>query len=209
MNRRIRISSCILVSALALAACTHKNGSGQDSGQAGIAALGSASPSPGDHYSGGPDSGSGNGNGTDTGSGSGSGNGSGNGGGTGGGTGSGGGSGSGGHSSPSPSTNPNAPRIVTFTVTNVVCPDYPEGGGFQQPGSATLTWKIANADTVDVLMDGGLWQSYPGSQGSDTLNFSCTLDPPARKVSHTYTVVIKNTNVKKTITATATSNPSH
>lgn len=208
MNRRIRISSCILVSALALAACAHKTGSGQDSGQAGIAALGSASPSAGDHYNG--TGGADNGSGTDTGTGTGSGNGSGSGGGgaTGGGSGSGSGSGSGGHSTPSPSTNPSGPRFVSFSADGAVCPSHPQGVPYGTEGSVTINWKIANADTIDLYMDGGLYDSYPGQQGSVKLNFSCPETSPRVKVSHTYKAVIKNTNVSKSTSASAMSNPS-
>ncbi len=124
------------------------------------------------------------------------------------GTGNGSGTGGGHHASPSPSTNPSGPRIVSFTATDAVCPSHPQGQPYGTEGSVTVSWKIAGADTVDLSMDGGLYKSYPGTEGSDKLYFACSEQPPRQKVTHTYTLAIKNTNVKKTVSASAYSNPS-
>jgi hypothetical protein len=190
MTRRTRTSTIVAASLLALAGCAHPgsgSATGRDSGQAGIVAIGSPSPTA-----------TATATATDTGTQDTTGNqdngsNSGNGGGT--------------HtSSPSPSTAPTGPRIVTFTATGAVCPV--TGTPYaDRPGQVTVSWKIANADTVDVLMDGGLWKSYPGSEGSDTLPFQCPDTSPSVKTTHSFTLVIKNTNVKKTVSATAPSNP--
>lgn len=207
MNRRIQISSCILVSVLALAACAQKGNGSTTGGQGGIAALNSPSSGSGagagdSANNGGQDNGSGNGSDSGSGSGNGSGNGSGSG------SGNGSGSGSGGHSTPSPSTNPSGPRIVSLSADGAVCPSHPQGVPYGTDGSVTVSWKIANADTVDLYMDGGLYDSYPGQQGSQKLNFSCPETAPRQKITHQYMIVIKNTSVKKTVSASAYSNPS-
>ena len=171
---------------LALAGCAHHGGgspAAQSSGQAGIVALDSQSPSPTPTATSTQASGS-TGNG-----GSNSGNGNGN------------------QYSPSPSTNPSGPRIVSFTATGAVCPvtGTPHA---DRPGQVTVSWKIANADTVDLYMDGGLWHNgYPGTEGNDTLPFQCPDTSPSRTTTHKFTLVIKNTNVKKTTSASAPSNP--
>jgi hypothetical protein len=193
MTRRTRTSSIVAASVLALAGCAHPgsgSATGRDSGQAGIVAIGSPSPTATDTAT--QDTTGNQDNGSNSGTGNGSN--SGNGGGT--------------HTSPSPSTAPTGPRIISFTASGAVCPSAPQGVPYSTPGEVTLSWKIANADTVDLLMDGGLWKSYPGAEGSDKLNFECSLNPPRQKVTHTYTLVIKNTNVKKTVSASAYSNPS-
>src|SRR5438105_5789004 len=174
MTRRTR-TPWILASVLALAGCAHPGGgspAAQSSGQAGIVALDGQSPSPTPTATSTQDSGS---------------------------TGNGGNSNGGGNQySPSPSTNPSGPRIVSFTATGAVCPV--TGTPYaDRPGQVTVSWKIANADTVDLLMDGGPYNSYPGTEGSDKLNFACSEQAPRVKVTHTYTLVIKNTNVKKTV----------
>jgi hypothetical protein len=192
MTRRTRTSTIVAASLLALAGCAHPgsgSATGRDSGQAGIVAIGSPSPTATatatatdtgtQDTTGNQDNGSnsGNGGGTHT-------------------------------SSPSPSTAPTGPRIVTFTATGAVCPVTPTPDApYGQPGQVTLSWKIANADTVDLLMDGDPYKSYPGTEGSDTINFSCPTTGPRVKVTHTYTVIIKNTSVKKTTSASAYSNP--
>jgi len=189
MTRRTR-TPWILASVLALAGCAHPGGgspaTAQSSGQAGIVALDGQSPSPSPTATSTQDRGSSGNGGSNSGNGNGNGN----------------------QYSPSPSTNPSGPRIVSFTATGAVCPSHPQGVPYGTDGKVSLSWKIVNADTVDLLMDGGLWKSYPGSEGSDTLNFQCSEQAPRVKVTHTYTLVIKNTNVKKTVSASAYSNPS-
>lgn len=182
MTRRTRTPILIVTSVLALAGCAHRAGTPgapRSSGQAGFGTVDGQSPTPAATATVTQDAGS---------------------------------TGGGNHTpSPKPSTADTGPRIVSFTATGAVCPVDPGVGGYSRPGQVTIAWKIANAnanaDTVDVLMDGGLWKSYPGDQGSDTLNFECSLNPPRQKVTHTYTLVIKNTNVKKTVSASAYSNP--
>ncbi|OLB74252.1 MAG: hypothetical protein AUI14_23960 [Actinobacteria bacterium 13_2_20CM_2_71_6] len=99
------------------------------------------------------------------------------------------------------------PQIVTFTAKGAVCPVDPKPGApYSSPGQVTISWQISGADTVDLLMDHGLWKSYPGKQGTDTLPFSCDNSKP-QTVTHTFTVTIKNTSVSKTISASAKSNP--
>src|SRR2546429_338794 len=123
-------------------------------------------------------------------------------------TGNGGNSNGGGNQySPSPSTNPSGPRIVSFTATGAVCPV--TGTPYaDRLGQVTVSWKIVNADTVDLYMDGGLWHNgYPGTEGNDTLPFQCPDTSPSRTTTHKFTLVIKNTNVKKTTSASAPSNP--
>ena len=190
MTRRTRTSTIVAASLLALAGCAHPgsgSATGRDSGQAGIVAIGSPSPTATatatdtgtQDTTGNQDNGSnsGNGGGTHT-------------------------------SSPSPSTAPTGPRIITFTASGATCPVTPTPDApYGQPGQVTLSWKIANADTVDLLMDGDPYKSYPGTEGSDTINFSCPTTGPRVKVTHTYTVIIKNTSVKKTTSASAYSNP--
>ncbi len=57
------------------------------------------------------------------------------------------------------------------------------------PPSVTVSWTVVDADSVNLLIDGGLWGSYPLS-GSDSLPASC--DATLHNV-HTYSVVaIKN-----------------
>jgi hypothetical protein len=193
MTRRTRTTTYLVasVAALALAGCAQSGGASTgNGGQGGLVSLGnpSASASPSttatqdttDQNNGGYNNGGSN---------------------------SGNGSGNGGHSSPSPSTTPTGPRIVSFTATGAVCPV--TGTPYaDRPGQVTISWKIANADTVDLYMDGGLWHNgYPGTQGSDTLPFQCPDTSPSQKTTHTFMLVIKNTNVKKSISASAQSNP--
>jgi len=185
-SRTLATVSLVAAGVLALAGCAHTaRGTAGDQRNPASAGLGAidASPSPSDAY----------GTSTPTQD-------------TGNGTGNGDGTGGGHHASPSPSVWSTGPRIVSFTATGAVCPSYPQGhDGI--PGSVTVSWKIANADTVDLYMDGGLYKSYPGTEGSDTLNFACSTQAPRQKVTHTYTLTIKNTNVKATASASAYSNP--
>jgi hypothetical protein len=174
--------------ALALAACAHSAGTGSATSQRSPATAGLGAN--GDDASASPTA-------TDTGQTGGNGNG------TGGGTGSGSG-----HGSPSPSrSTATGPQIVSFTATGAVCqvnpqPDAPYG----RPGQVTVSWKLANADGVSLSIDGGLWKSYDGAQGSDTLPFACPA-PANNPNTHKYTLTIKNTNVWKTVSATAKTNP--
>lgn len=101
-----------------------------------------------------------------------------------------------------PATNPptTAPQIITnFSVGNAAaCPatDVPYTGPLP---SVTVSWTVVGADSVNLEIDGGLWNSY-GLSGSDTLPASC--DGTGHNV-HTYSVVaIKNGQqiAKKTAT---------
>ena len=105
---------------------------------------------------------------------------------------------------PSKSTTTNTgPRIVSFAATGAVCPAH--GPGYDQPGQVTVSWKLANADGVSLAIDGGLWKSYDGAQGSDTLPFQCP--NPGKTNTHKYTLTVKNTNVWKTVSASAPAEP--
>jgi hypothetical protein len=115
--------------------------------------------------------------------------------------------GSGNHGGTSPSPARTGPQIVTFTAKNAVCPVDPKPDApYGSPGQVTISWKISGADTVDLAMDKGLWRSYPGQQGTDTLPFQCD-NSKLQTVTHTFTLTIKNTSVWKTISASAKSNP--
>jgi hypothetical protein len=99
------------------------------------------------------------------------------------------------------------PQIVSFTATGAVCPvEAKPGAPYSQPGQVTIAWKVSGADGVDLFMDQGLWRSYTGQQGSDTLPFAC---PDTTKANtHTFTLKVKNhAGVSKTISATAKPNP--
>jgi hypothetical protein len=176
---------------LALAACAHSPAGAADSRRPpAVAGLGADSPEPSPDSAGTPTATSDDqstatttptpsktyGNGSGTGTGNGTGNGTG-------------------------------PQIVSFTATGAVCPvaakpDAP----YSQPGQVTIAWKISGADGVDLFMDQGLWRSYTGQQGSDTLPFAC---PDTTKANtHTYTLKVKNhAGVAKNISATAKPNP--
>jgi hypothetical protein len=186
MTRRTRTPLWILASALALAGCGHQAGAGsatpRSSGHAGFGALDSAPTTPST-----PDptatrtTSSNTGGGTRTST-----------------------------ARPSPSQpNPSrsGPQVLSFTAKNAVCPV--TGTPYaDKPGQVTVSWQISGADTVDLLMDGGLWQSYPDQQGTDTLPFECGSTQQPVTVTHTYKLVIKNTGVWKTTSASAKTNPS-
>jgi len=183
MTRRTRTPIWILASVLALAGCGQQPGgppsAPQSSGQAGFGEINgqTGTPTPDPGYT--PNSGQ-----TTSGSG--------NHGGT--------------TTSPTPANT--GPQIVSFTAKGAVCPVDPKPGApYGSPGKVTIAWKIANADTVDLFMDGGLWKSYPGQQGSDDLPFQCDNNHGPKTVPHTFKLVIKNTNVSKTVTASAHNNP--
>lgn len=87
------------------------------------------------------------------------------------------------------------PRIVEFKGPSTVdCTD-PAYTGFIR-----LTWLIDNADSTTLSIDGGgLYQSYPGAQGSDEVPFSCGVG------QHTYTLRTVGGNgpaASKTLTIT-------
>jgi hypothetical protein len=183
MTRHTRTPVWLLASALALAGCAQQHGgppsTPQSSGQAGFGEVNgqTASPTPDSTYT--QDSGQNT---------------------------SGGNHGGGGTTSPTPTRT--GPQIVTFTAKGAVCPVDPKPGApYGSPGKVTIAWKISGADTVDLAMDGGLWHSYPGQQGSDNLPFSCDNNHGPMTVKHTFTLTIKNTSVTKTISAAAKNNP--
>jgi hypothetical protein len=99
------------------------------------------------------------------------------------------------------------PKIVSFTATGAVCPVEPKPGApYSQPGKVTISWKISSSDGVSLSMDGGLWSTYPGAQGSDTLPFQCP--DKTHPNTHTFTLAIKgHAGATKTISATAKPNP--
>jgi hypothetical protein len=99
------------------------------------------------------------------------------------------------------------PKIVSFTATGAVCPvDAKPGAPYSQPGKVTISWKISSTDGVSLSMDGGLWSSYSGAQGSDTLPFQCP--DKTHPNTHTFTLAIKgHAGATKTISATAKPNP--
>lgn len=87
------------------------------------------------------------------------------------------------------------PKIVEFKGPSTVnCAD----AGFT--GFITLSWLIDNADSTTLSIDGGgLYQSYPGAQGSDEVPFSCGVG------QHTYTLRTVGGNgpaASKTLTIT-------
>ena len=174
--------------ALALAACAHSAGTGsatthRSPATAGLGANGddtTATPTASDNTAGQTGGGTGGGNGNGTG---------------------------GGHGSPSPSrSTATGPQIVSFTATGAVCPVKPQPDApYGRPGQVTISWKIANADGVSLAIDGGQYTSYDGTQGSDTISFQCPL--PGKTNTHKYTLTIKNTGVKKTVSASAPAEP--
>jgi hypothetical protein len=99
------------------------------------------------------------------------------------------------------------PSIVTFTATGAVCPvDAKPGAPYSQPGKVTVSWKISSTDGVSLSMDGGLWSTYSGQQGTDTLPFQCP--DKSKPNTHTFTLTIKgHTGATKTVSATAKPNP--
>jgi hypothetical protein len=184
MTRRTRTPILIFASVLALAGCAQQHGgppsTPQSSGQAGFGEINgnTGTPTPDPGYTQ---------NGGQTTS---------------------GGNYGGGGTTTSPTPARTGPQIVTFTAKNAVCPvDAKPGAPYSSPGKVTIAWKISGADTVDLAMDGGLWRSYPGQQGSDDLPFQCDNNHGPKTVTHKFTLTIKNTNVVKTISASAKNNP--
>ena len=87
-----------------------------------------------------------------------------------------------------PATNPptTAPQIITsFSVSDAYACTDPTALFQPPPPTVTVSWTVVGADSVNVLLDGGLWGSY-GLSGSETLPASC--DGALRNV-HTYSVV--------------------
>jgi hypothetical protein len=109
-----------------------------------------------------------------------------------------------GRPSPGPSRSvATGPQIVSFTATGAVCPA--QGPAYSHPGQVTVSWKTSGGDGVSLAIDGGLWRTYPGPQGSDTLPFAC---PAAGKTNtHRYTLTITDTAVTKTVSASAPAEP--
>src|SRR5689334_5656896 len=188
---RSSLAPIVLVAAatLALTACgTHPSGAGGARNQPGSKELAGisgapatdATPAPSD----GPTTADGGGNAA--------GNGGGNGGG-------------GGHPTSAPTTaggGGTGPRVVSFTATGAVCPVLPKPGApYSQPGQVVISWKVSGGTGVDLLMDKGLWRSYTGTQGTDTLPFACP--DTTKPATHSYTLTLKGTSVSKTISATA------
>jgi hypothetical protein len=99
------------------------------------------------------------------------------------------------------------PTILSFTASGAVCPVYPKPDApYSKPGQVTVSWKISSTDGVSLSMDGGLWSTYTGQQGSATLPFQC---PDKTKANtHTFTLTIKgHAGATKTISASAKPNP--
>jgi hypothetical protein len=118
----------------------------------------------------------------------------------------GGGSTTTGYPAPSRSAGPGT-EILAFTATGAVCPVDPKPDApYNRPGQVTVTWKISGGGGVDLLMDYGLWHSYSGQQGSDTLPFACPAKGKAN--THKFTLNVKDhLGVTKTLSATATAEP--
>jgi hypothetical protein len=188
MTWRTRTPVWILAGVLALAGCARQSGgtptTSQSSGRAGFGEVNgqTGSPTPDTGYT--PD------NGPTTSSGNNSGN-----------------NGGGGTGGTSPSPTRTGPQIVAFTAKGAVCPVDNPGLPYSSPGKVTISWKISGADTVDLAMDGGLWKSYPGQQGTDDLPFECDNNHGPMTVTHTFKLTIKNTSVWKTVSASAKNNP--
>lgn len=71
-----------------------------------------------------------------------------------------------------------APTIVSFVV-----PLTANCSGNPATVSITISWKTTNTTKVDISIDGpGIFQTYPGSSGSDSFPFACS------NSSNTYTL---------------------
>ena len=86
-----------------------------------------------------------------------------------------------------PATNPptTAPQIITsFSVSDAAaCPAIDISVAVPLP-SVTVSWTVVGADSVNLLLDGGLWGPY-GLSGSENLPASCDIDGHN---THTYEV---------------------
>jgi hypothetical protein len=185
----------VVAAALALGACgTHTPTANSTRNRPGAQELGGISGAPatdgGSAATGAPSTGGDAGGGGGTGSGTGGGN-----------------QGAAGNSTPTPATGGGTgPHIVSFSATGAVCPvEAKPGAPYSRPGQVTVSWKLTGADHVDLLMDKGLWRSYTGTQGSDTLPFACP--DPTGPNTHTYTLTVRGTSVSKTVSATARPDP--
>jgi hypothetical protein len=195
-----RVSLVIVAGSLALsvAACGKKSdggGSATDDGNGGIGGRATASAdtaSPSNGAGGGGNSTADPNNGNNNGNGNGSNNNN-------------NGNNSGGNTTKSSA--PPAASIVYFRLkSNPSCPsgtnkNYIEGK------DAVVEWKISGADKAELAVDGpGLYDSYSGTTGSQTLGFGCGDWQPGQTAKHTYTLSITDKNGQKhskTITATA------
>jgi hypothetical protein len=130
--------------------------------------------------------------------------------------GSGGSSNSGSGSGGSKSTSSSSPPSASATISVKKQPLCPRNGTpdapFSTPGQdVTIAWKVTGATKAALSVDqpsqyAAYGSDYPAS-GELTLPFSCNNTPG--KTSHTYTVWPSgNKNVSKSITVSATNNPS-
>lgn len=97
------------------------------------------------------------------------------------------------------------PKIVSFTVTGE--PSCPAGTTLAPIDGTpvTLAWKTTGQPTVSLSVDGpGIYQSYEGPEGSETLSFPCD-GAPGSYQKHTYTLTATEDGAKaeKTITVQA------
>ncbi|MFY1637501.1 hypothetical protein ACN27F_30230 [Solwaraspora sp. WMMB335] len=202
---RIVLTSVYAVTAIGLAGCgaggePEGGAGGTSAGPSGIGGLGSAPtrPDADDTTTGGsgPDGDSGAGSGAPGGTGD-----------------SDGGNSSGGNSSGGDSSDhggatggqPAGPRIVSFTVTGQ--PSCPAGTTIAPIDGTpvTLAWQVNGQPTVTLSVDGpGVYQSYQGPQGSETLAFPCD-GAPGTYQKHTYllTATEHGASTQQTITVQA------
>jgi hypothetical protein len=127
-----------------------------------------------------------------------------------------GGSSGGGGSGGGKSTSTSSPPSGSVTVSVKKQPLCPRNGTpdspFSTPGQdVTISWKVTGATKAAISVDqpnhyGSYGSDYPAS-GELTLPFSC--NNTTGKTSHTYTVwPAGNKNVSKSVTVSATNNPS-
>lgn len=96
------------------------------------------------------------------------------------------------------------PRIVRFEIE--VKPSCPSSGPeFSNPGNpVTLGWKVTGVDTVEILINGGLYYSYPAVHAAE-IPFTCEGDEGATE-RHEYTLRATDAGgrvVEDTVPATA------
>lgn len=91
---------------------------------------------------------------------------------------------------------PTTPVINSFTVPGTVsC--HPKKGT-----TINVSWSTSNTTSVTLSIDGpGIYKSYPGSSGSDSVPFACSV------ASHTYLLTAKGPAGDTTKTITATRGP--
>ncbi|MDG4765313.1 hypothetical protein O7632_14595 [Solwaraspora sp. WMMD406] len=97
------------------------------------------------------------------------------------------------------------PTIVSFAVTGE--PSCPAGTTLAPIDGTpvTLAWKTTGQPTVSLSVDGpGVYQSYEGPEGSETLSFPCA-GAPGSYQKHTYTLTVTEdgATAEKTITVKA------